>query len=142
MSRKNRGRDRREVERRADDRLPPPQNQFVARVQGAVFQGPLPPPEILAKYNEALPGAAERIIAMAEKNQDHRQKLEAIVIPSRARNERRGQIIGAIVALSAIGCGTYLIAINKDVQGLAVILSDVVALVGTFLYVDIRKRKE
>ena len=28
------------------------------------FSGPLPPPEILAKYNSVVPNAAERIITM------------------------------------------------------------------------------
>ena len=30
------------------------------------FQGPLPPPGFLAKYNEAFSGCAERIVAMTE----------------------------------------------------------------------------
>src|SRR5215208_5666614 len=104
MGRKSRDKaDRRQIARRVDDRGPANSNptqspQFVARFQGTVFQGPLPPPEILARYNDAVPGAAERLIQMAERNQDHRQKLETEVIPARARSETRGQVFGFIIA--------------------------------------------
>lgn len=40
------------------------------------FAGPLPPPESLAQYDKIVPGAAERIIAMAEKEMEHRHKNE------------------------------------------------------------------
>ena len=33
----------------------------------ATFRGPLPPPEVLRMYDEAVPGSAERITKMAEK---------------------------------------------------------------------------
>lgn len=36
------------------------------------FSGPLPHPQTLRQYDEVLPGAAERILRMAEKQQDHR----------------------------------------------------------------------
>lgn len=34
-----------------------------------LFEGPLPPPEQLAEYERAFPGAADRIFSMAEKLQ-------------------------------------------------------------------------
>lgn len=40
------------------------------------FSGPLPRPQDLAKYNETLPGAAERILVMAEKEQAHRHEMD------------------------------------------------------------------
>jgi uncharacterized membrane protein len=52
------------------------------RVQAMMqsFSGPLPPPEALERYNQVLPGAAERIISMAESQHAHRQELEKKVI--------------------------------------------------------------
>ncbi|MXY23205.1 MAG: DUF2335 domain-containing protein [Acidobacteria bacterium] len=41
------------------------------------FQGPLPPPGLLAKYNEAFPDCAERIVAMTEQQAAHRHALES-----------------------------------------------------------------
>jgi uncharacterized membrane protein len=61
------------------------------------FIGPIPPPEVLAKYNEALPNAAERIMAMAESQLGHRQDLETKVIDSNCKAQQRGPIYGLIV---------------------------------------------
>lgn len=33
------------------------------------ISGPIPPPQILQQYNNTVPGAAERILTMAEKHQ-------------------------------------------------------------------------
>lgn len=39
-----------------------------------VYSGPIPSANELKKYEDVLPGAAERIIAMAENQSRHRQK--------------------------------------------------------------------
>ena len=36
------------------------------------FSGPLPPPELFKQYEEILPGSANRILKMAEKEQNIR----------------------------------------------------------------------
>jgi uncharacterized membrane protein len=57
---------------RLSEIVPEPKKQEVTRVVhevvAASFQGPLPPPSILRGYDEITPGAAERIIAMAERS--------------------------------------------------------------------------
>ena len=40
------------------------------------FSGPLPPPAVLSEYDKAVPGAAERIISMAECEMQHRHETE------------------------------------------------------------------
>jgi len=42
------------------------QSMMMKAAQAYSFSGPLPPPEILEKYNQVVPGLAERIITMAE----------------------------------------------------------------------------
>jgi Predicted membrane protein (DUF2335) len=44
------------------------------------FAGPLPPPALLAEYEQALPGLAERIVAMAENEGNHRRAMEKRLI--------------------------------------------------------------
>lgn len=44
-------------------------------IRGEMYSGPIPPPEALARYEEIQPGAADRIIKMAEKQQEHRMSL-------------------------------------------------------------------
>ena len=41
-------------------------------IEFASFSGPIPPPAMLGKYEEYLIGSAERIVRMAEKEQEHR----------------------------------------------------------------------
>ena len=40
---------------------------FITNIETTAYHGPLPPPTYLDAYNKVLPGAADRIIAMAEK---------------------------------------------------------------------------
>ncbi len=40
------------------------------------LQGPIPPPSYLSGYEQLLPGAADRILKMAEKETEHRQAME------------------------------------------------------------------
>lgn len=74
--------------------------------------GPLPDPQDLEQYNNVLPGAAERIVAMAEKEQAHRHKItnesnDATVSSMAASDQRkeRGQLYGRqmIVFFAALG---------------------------------------
>ena len=46
----------------------------------STFSGPLPPPETLIRYNDAVPDGAERIIALAERQAAHRMALESRVV--------------------------------------------------------------
>jgi uncharacterized membrane protein len=102
----------------------------------------LPPPEILAKFESVLPGSAERIFAMAERNQQHRHKLEDIVIPTNSRNERWGQVIAGVIYLATLGCGTFLVYVGRDLAGLVTMLSTTGTFAGLFVYSRWKKDKE
>lgn len=56
------------------------------------FSGPIPHPDIIEKYEQILPGAADRIISMAEKQASHRQDMEKAMIKSEARDGLLGVI--------------------------------------------------
>lgn len=115
--------------------------QVITRVS-RFFSGPLPPPEVLIGYNEAFQGAAERIVAMAESQLKHRQGLESKVVESNCRNERTGQIIGAVLSGIAILGGIYLAAHDKPLSGFGVILIDLTTLAGIFVYARREQSKE
>jgi hypothetical protein len=53
-----------------------PQPGTITRVQASYFAGPLPPPEVLARYNDVVPNGADRILSMAERQGAHRESLE------------------------------------------------------------------
>ena len=106
------------------------------------FSGPLPPPEVLEKYNQALPGAAERILAMAEQQSRHRQTIETTVINSNAFVQKVGPFLGFIVAMTAVVGGIVLILKGKDGYGLASIIAPLAGLAGVFIYGKQRQNKE
>lgn len=72
------------------------------------FSGPLPPPEILQGYNNALPNGAERVIAMAEKQSNHRMELEKFAIKEQLHQSKRGQHYGLIIVIICLGLSTVL----------------------------------
>jgi uncharacterized membrane protein len=48
----------------------------LVRTEAALFSGPIPPPDLLERYNQIIPEGADRILKMAEKQSAHRQKIE------------------------------------------------------------------
>lgn len=98
------------------------------------FRGPLPPPEVLIRYNEAVPGGANRIMQMAESEVSHRHELEKDGLAAAVSEARLGQFLGFGIAFTAIVCGTLVLLITGSASGFAVILSAIVALVGVFVY--------
>lgn len=63
------------------------------------FRGPLPPPELLRRYDEAVPGAGERILDLAEEE----QRKRASSVNGAVETMRRGQSCGLAVTLAALG---------------------------------------
>lgn len=64
--------------------------------------GPLPAPQDLARYDAVCPGAANRIITMAESQSNHRQTLEALALPAAIKAEERGQRNGLMISLAGL----------------------------------------
>ena len=73
----------------------------VAKVIQSAFSGPIPPPSIIKGYEEIMPGAAERIIAMAENQAKHRQDMEKIMVNAEARDSLLGVVFAFILG---VGC--------------------------------------
>lgn len=74
------------------------------------FSGPIPHPDIIEKYEKILPGAADRIISMAENQATHRQDMERKMIESEARDGLLGVVfafllgIGCLIACVVVVC--------------------------------------
>jgi len=119
-----------------------PSGQYQITAQAMHFSGPLPPPEILAKYNDAIPGGAERIMAMAENQSRHRQQLESNVLSANIFAQRLGSILGFVVCLAAIGSGTFLIYSGKSAAGLVPIIGALGGLVTVFIAGKSQQKKQ
>jgi uncharacterized membrane protein len=69
------------------------------------YSGPLPPSEELERYNQVVPGLADRLVATFEKQASHRMELEKMVIGHQLREGARGQLIGASLSVVFLaGC--------------------------------------
>ena len=104
------------------------------------FQGPLPSPDILQGFEYVLPGAAERIMKMAEKEQDARHKIERKLSSLGIFVMILG-IVAGIFSLITIG---YLIkyAIDNNAIEVAVTLSStsLIGVIGIFVWFRISKK--
>src|SRR5690349_12341887 len=90
----------------------PEMRRFVAATS---FSGPLPPPQILEEYDRIAPGSAGRIIAMAEKQADHRRRMETQIVSSDITNSRVGLICGLVIGLGGLVAAT-IIAVKGNPQ--------------------------
>lgn len=107
-------------------------------------RGPLPPPEDLRAYEDILPGAAERIVVLAERNLDlkeqqlHVEELTQKQIHSETmthlvaihKSERRGQWMAFILCCVILGVSYGLISTGAAVATYAGVAGLVTALSG------------
>lgn len=70
---------------------------YAQMVQVSSFNGPIPHPETLKGYEEVLKGSADRIISMAEKEQQHRFDCENKIISEETARVKRGQQFGCFL---------------------------------------------
>ena len=118
--------------------LPEAQQQAVRAVLIGVsyqrlWQGPLPPPDLLKEYNDTFPDAAERIFGEVLRQTTHRIELEKQVIPEQIRQSNRGQVYGLVVALSFLLAAFILVALGHGMYGTIIGSIDLVALVTVFV---------
>jgi len=108
----------------------------------ATFSGPLPPPEILIQYNDALPNGAERIIVLAERQAEHRMTLERQVIEADIKRANSGLVAGFIVALAGLSAAVFLVHGGNAAAGTILGGLDLVSLVAVFVYGTVSRRNE
>ncbi len=105
----------------SDPEIPQEQKEKIIRAVVGIsirtassFRGPIPPPDILQGYNGAVEGGAERIIAMAEKQSNHRMQLENHAIKEELKQSRLGQIFGFILGLVGFALATVLAMFDHE----------------------------
>lgn len=110
--------------------------------QAAAFSGPLPPPNVLQRYDEIIPNGADRIVAMAEKQSAHRIDLERTVIHGDSRRANWGVFCGFTLAVLVIVLSFILILYGHAVAGTILGTLDLVSLISVFIYGTTTRRRE
>lgn len=97
-------------------------------------KGPLPAPEDFKEYEDILPGAADRILKMAEEVTYTKTKDIAHKTSIESRNSLTGLIFAFILALLFLGMSFFMILKGYPVAGIIAFISELGALVYTFVY--------
>ncbi len=126
-----------------------PSGILLVQAEAEISQGPLPPPRVLKEYDNIVPNGAERIMKMAEKEQEARlREKERNGESNRRLAERklnyfkRGQWMGFILALIVlISAGLFAYFGFETLAGI-LLATTLVALVGLFVYTTKNQQKE
>jgi len=106
------------------------------------FSGPLPHPEILEGYGRIVEGGAERVIAMAERQSEHRQKLEVKAISSQLQESGKGQLFGFCLGILGILGSTAVGIFGHWAVGVAIAAGALGTLTASFIFGKASQRKD
>jgi len=126
-------------------KLAPNEQQIVVKALIQVkrtWTGPMPPPDILAGYNDIIPDGAERILRMAEKQSDHRMDMEKIVVNRELNQSGRGQNYALIIVILVLIASFSLIYLGHEVAGGVLGVVDLVALASVFIIGKYGQKKD
>jgi len=107
-----------------------------------MFEGPLPPPAVLERYETLYPDAPRIIFTSFEQQGIHRRTIEDFAIRTNARRADYGLAAGFVVTLSFLVACVFLVFNGYEVAGTILGTVDLVALVGVFVYGSQKQRKE
>ena len=105
----------------------------VHQTQTAIHKGPLPVASQLNDYNIIVPGAAERIIQMAEKDQKHVHEMEKAALDGQKSVESRGQNYAITAVGMALGVVAYMSYLGHPKEAAALGTAVVVGLAIAFI---------
>ena len=97
------------------------------------FQGPLPPPEILAHYGQIIPNGAERLMVLLEKQTDHRISVESRLVEARVSTTSNGQRIAAGLSVFFGLIAAFLGYTGHDLLGGSIGVTTIVGLAVVFV---------
>ena len=131
-----------ELKQKVGDLLPTgSRDEILRRITTVIyserFQGPIAHPRHLREYENILPGAADRIIGMAEAQQQHQITMDRSVVQHEYSDRRVGMIIGALLFAALILCGLVLALRGNDLA--AGLFLTTAAIGGVGLFVNGRK---
>ena len=125
--------------KRPNKTVQPKQNTVVAESQVTVqhqqqiHSGPIPSPDVMRQYDLLLPGAAERILQMAEREAQHQHDIVKNSLDAQRREIRRGQILGFLIGISSLSSSVVALYLNHPTTAGILGGTTVVGLVTVFV---------
>ncbi|WP_419917654.1 DUF2335 domain-containing protein [Candidatus Poriferisocius sp.] len=95
--------------------------------------GPLPPPDDLQEYESVMPGAADRIITMAELCIAHQQRMGEQQAKRDSRHSLLGVCSGLLVTILVVGLSSWLVNNGHGIYGTVLASTNLVSLVAVFV---------
>lgn len=117
-------------------------HQSLSITKSQQFSGPMPHPELLAQYDEIVPGSAVQIIDQFVAQGQHRMSLEQKVTASEILRSNWGLAAGFIIAVLMLAVATVFGYWGYPTQAALLAGGTLASLVGTFVYGTERRRSE
>lgn len=99
----------------------------------AHWHGPLPAPNDFGGYEAVLPGAANRILSMAERSNETQNGTMEKAVDAEIRLASVGQFMAFAIATACTVVAVVFFALGNEVAGLAFIGFPIIMLVRSFL---------
>lgn len=100
---------------RSSKQKPPASAEARVLAASQEWNGPLPPPAALEHFERIVPGAAQRILHMAEDEQRHRHSLEAAAMHTQqetvrltARDNLVGMLLGFLAFAASLAVAVWM----------------------------------
>ncbi|WP_156114494.1 DUF2335 domain-containing protein [Paracoccus sanguinis] len=103
-----------------------------AVIKQEMFSGPLPHPKHLKGYEDTTPGAADRILTMAEKAQSHLIDIQSRHLDLEYRDRRRGMWLGGILFALLVLCAAMFGVLDKPTLAAIFLGAAALSVVGLF----------
>ncbi|MHB8312454.1 MAG: DUF2335 domain-containing protein [Candidatus Dormibacteria bacterium] len=120
----------------------PEQLQSVLLAYSEHYSGPFPHPQLLAKYDQLVPGTAERIFDKFYEQQNHREQMEATIINGDNFRATLGLVLGWLLGLAFLALAGLAIAEGHVGDGSILAIVPIAAMVGTFVWGTRRRSRE
>lgn len=104
------------------DADPAPSIEQFSVQQRQTWQGPLPPPEVLQAFRDAVPRADEVILSEYEKQGEHRRSTETRESGANAFAIRALSLGTVLTSVATVGGGIYLAALGH-VWGAGIVIA-------------------
>lgn len=126
------------------------ESSTVARViEAKMVSGPMPSADELAEYERILPGSADRLlriherqISLVEEQARHRMALEKTVVCGDGQRASAGICVAAVIGIGGIIGSVYLGMNGHEWLAGTIFATAIVSLVGTFIYGTNSRREE